>query len=104
MLHKGVAGEVYNIGADNEKSNLEIAKIILSELGKPESLLTFVADRPGHDRRYAIDATKIKQELGWVPQYDFTKAIKETVEWYVNNKEWVEKLEKRKSELNPHLN
>ncbi|MEK7496365.1 MAG: dTDP-glucose 4,6-dehydratase [Patescibacteria group bacterium] len=105
MLQKGVAGEVYNIGADNEKSNFEIANIILSELSKEDSLLTFVADRPGHDRRYAIDATKIKNELGWMPQYNFEKAIRETIEWYRDNEIWVKNIEDKKlKEINKHLN
>lgn len=103
MLHKGVAGEVYNIGGNNEKSNLEIAKIILQELGKSESLITFVADRPGHDRRYAIDASKIERELGWKPKYNFESAIHETVKWYMENQDWVKRIEERKAQFNPHL-
>lgn len=103
MLHKGVTGEVYNIGGHNEKSNLEIAKIILHELGKPESLITFVADRPGHDRRYAIDPSKIERELGWKPKYKFETAIPETIHWYVNHEDWVKRVELRKAEFNPHL-
>ncbi|MBI5734173.1 MAG: dTDP-glucose 4,6-dehydratase [Candidatus Kerfeldbacteria bacterium] len=103
MVHKGVAGEVYNIGGHNERSNLDIAKIILKELGKPESLLTFVADRPGHDRRYAIDASKIERELGWKPKRDFATAIRETIRWYQEHTNWVAKLEARKAELNPHI-
>lgn len=103
MLHKGVAGEVYNIGGNNEKSNLEIAKIILQELGKPESLIAFVADRPGHDRRYAIDASKIERELGWKPKYNFESAIHETVKWYMEHQNWVKRIEERKAQFNPHL-
>jgi dTDP-glucose 4,6-dehydratase len=103
MLHKGVAGEVYNIGGNNEKSNLEIAKIILQELGKSESLITFVADRPGHDRRYAIDASKISRELGWKPKYNFKSAIHETVKWYMEHQTWVKRIEERKAQFNPHL-
>jgi dTDP-glucose 4,6-dehydratase len=103
MLHQGVAGEVYNIGGHNEKSNLEIAKIILKELDKPESLITFVADRPGHDRRYAIDASKIEHELGWKPKYNFESAIHETVKWYMENQDWVKRIEERKAQFNPHL-
>jgi dTDP-glucose 4,6-dehydratase len=103
MLHKGQAGEVYNIGGHNEKSNLEIAKIILRELGKSEELLTFVADRPGHDRRYAIDPAKIERELGWSPKYDFATAIPETIRWYKEHQTWAKKLETRKAELNPHI-
>ncbi len=103
VLHKGKAGEVYNIGVNNERSNVEIAKIILQELGKPESLLTFVADRPGHDRRYAIDSKKIERELGWQPQYEFERAIKETIKWYQENADWVKKLETKRAEMNAHL-
>ncbi len=103
MLHKGIPGEVYNIGGNNEKSNLEIAKIILAELGKPESLLTFVADRPGHDRRYAINASKIERELGWKPAYKFETAIRETIRWYQEQTEWVKKLEDKRAEMNPHF-
>ena len=103
MLHKGVPGEVYNIGGHNEKSNLAIAKIILQELGKPESLLTFVTDRPGHDRRYAIDASKIERELGWQPKYQFGAAIRETIKWYKDHQDWVQRIEERKAQLNTHI-
>ncbi len=103
VLRKGSPGEVYNIGAHNERSNLEIAKIILKELGKPESLITFVADRPGHDRRYAIDSSKIERELDWRPLYKFEQAIKNTIRWYQENTEWVAKLEKRRIDMNAHL-
>jgi len=103
MLHKGVPGEVYNIGGHNEKSNLAIAKIILQELGKTESLLTFVADRPGHDRRYAINASKIERELGWQPQYQFETAIRETIKWYKDHQDWVKRIEERKTQLNTHI-
>lgn len=103
VLRQGKAGEVYNIGAANERSNVDIAKIILAELGKPESLLTFVKDRPGHDRRYSIDATKIERELGWRPARKFETAIRETISWYKQNEAWVKKLEAKRSEMNPHL-
>ncbi len=104
MLHKGIPGEVYNIGGHNERSNLEIAKIILGELGKPESLISFVADRPGHDRRYAIDASKIERELGWQPKYRFERAIPETIRWYREHQDWVQKIEERKAkQINAHL-
>ena len=103
VLRQGKAGEVYNIGVNNERSNLEIAKIILGELKKPESLLTFVTDRPGHDRRYAINSHKIETELGWRPRYKFESAIKETIAWYQEHTEWVKKLESRRAEMNPHL-
>ncbi|MDN5301115.1 MAG: dTDP-glucose 4,6-dehydratase [Thermoanaerobacteraceae bacterium] len=88
VLHKGKVGEVYNIGGNNERTNLEIVKLILKELGKPESLINFVKDRPGHDRRYAIDASKIKRELGWEPQVNFEEGMKKTIEWYLNNRQW----------------
>ncbi|MBB3130945.1 dTDP-glucose 4,6-dehydratase [Paenibacillus rhizosphaerae] len=88
VIHKGRVGEVYNIGGNNERTNLHIVKTILGELGKPESLITYVQDRPGHDRRYGIDPTKITQELGWKPGHNFETGIKETIQWYLNNKDW----------------
>jgi len=88
VFEKGKIGEVYNIGAENEKPNIEIVKLILKELGKDESLITYVKDRPGHDRRYAIDSTKIKTELGWKPVHTFETAIKETIDWYIQNQLW----------------
>ncbi|MGG1312877.1 dTDP-glucose 4,6-dehydratase [Cohnella laeviribosi] len=90
VIRKGVAGEVYNIGGNNERTNLQVVKTILKELNKPESLITFVADRPGHDRRYAIDATKIRKELGWNPKFNYETGIVETIRWYLNNQEWME--------------
>lgn len=92
VYEKGKIGEVYNIGAENEKPNIEIVKLILKELGKNESLITYVKDRPGHDRRYAIDATKIKSELGWKSQHSFEIAIKKTIQWYIENKSWWEEI------------
>ncbi|MGA7160978.1 MAG: dTDP-glucose 4,6-dehydratase [Bacteroidota bacterium] len=92
VLHKGKEGEVYNIGGNNEKKNIEIVKLILRELNKPESLIAFVKDRLGHDRRYAIDASKIKHELGWEPTHTFEKGIRETIEWYLNNKKWWQRI------------
>lgn len=92
VFEKGRIGEVYNIGAENEKPNIEIVKLILKELDKDESLITFVKDRPGHDRRYAIDATKIKTDLGWKPQHSFEIAIKKTIQWYIENKSWWEEI------------
>jgi len=83
VLKKGRIGEVYNIGGNNEWKNIDIAKLILKLLGKPESLIQFVADRPGHDRRYAIDSSKIQKELGWKPQNSFDLAILKTIEWYM---------------------
>lgn len=88
VIRKGREGEVYNIGGHNERSNLDVVKTILKHLEKPESLITFVTDRPGHDMRYAIDPTKIHNELGWLPQTDFDTGIKKTVDWYLNNREW----------------
>ena len=88
VMRKGRVGEVYNIGGHNEKTNLEVVKIILKELGKPESLITYVTDRPGHDMRYAIDPTKIHSELGWLPETKFEDGIKKTIQWYLNNKSW----------------
>lgn len=104
LLKDGVPGEIYNIGANNERSNLEISKMILEILGKPESLITFVKDRPGHDRRYAIDASKIRKEFGWEPEYtrdNFMQALEVTIDWYVKNKSWTDSLNSR--ELNPHI-
>jgi dTDP-glucose 4,6-dehydratase len=92
VLHKGRSGEVYNIGGNCEKTNLEITKTILKELAKPESLISYVKDRPGHDRRYAIDCTKMCRELGWSQKYDFQTGIKETVKWYLDNKSWWTKI------------
>jgi dTDP-glucose 4,6-dehydratase len=89
---KGKSGEVYNVGGNNERTNIFIVKTILGLLNKPESLITYVKDRLGHDRRYAIDSTKIQNELGWKPKYTFETGIKETVEWYLNNQEWWAKI------------
>ena len=103
ILHKGISGEVYNVGLDNERNNLELTKMILHIMGKSEDMIEYVTDRPGHDRRYAIDATKIKS-LGWTPDYSrekFEQGLRETVEWYQKNTEWVEKLwTKKKDEMN----
>ena len=88
VLHKGKVGEIYNVGGNNEKTNRYITETVLKCLGKDESFINYVADRLGHDRRYAIDATKIKEELGWQPQYKFEQAIEKTIEWYLNNKQW----------------
>lgn len=92
VLHKGRIGEVYNIGGNNEKANIEIVKLIIENLGKSEEIIKYVQDRPGHDRRYAIDNTKITTELGWSPSYTFEQGIKETIEWYLNNQEWMERI------------
>ncbi|MCL5267847.1 MAG: dTDP-glucose 4,6-dehydratase [Bacteroidetes bacterium] len=88
VLENGRVGEVYNIGGGNEVENIELAKLILAKLGKPESLLKFVTDRPGHDRRYAMDSTKIERELGWRPNRSFEQGIEETIRWYVENQKW----------------
>lgn len=90
VLEKGVRGEVYNIGGNNERANIEIVNLILDELGKPTSLIQHVQDRPGHDRRYAIDNTKITTTLGWTPEYTFQRGMHETIAWYLENKKWVE--------------
>jgi dTDP-glucose 4,6-dehydratase len=92
VLHNGKIGEVYNIGGNNERTNLQIIHTILKELGKPDSLITYVKDRLGHDRRYGIDATKITSELGWAPKYHFESGIKETIQWYLNNQDWWKRI------------
>lgn len=92
ILTKGISGEVYNIGASNEMPNIEIVKLILNYLRKDESLITFVKDRPGHDRRYAIDSSKIKTELGWNPKHSFEDAIHKTIDWYIEYKSWWEEI------------
>ena len=92
IIRHGREGEVYNVGGHNEKSNLDVVKIILKALGKSEDLITFVKDRPGHDRRYAIDPTKIHNELGWLPQTKFENGIVKTIEWYLANKDWWQEI------------
>ena len=92
VLERGRAGEIYNIGGNNERANLEIVRLILKELGKPERLIAHVQDRPGHDRRYAIDNTKITTQLGWKPSYTFEQGIHETIQWYLAHSEWVERV------------
>lgn len=96
VLHNGEIGEVYNIGGNNEKKNIEIVKLILKNLGKDESLIEYVKDRLGHDRRYAIDSSKIQNELGWKPKYTFETGILETIEWYLDNLEWWERIKSGK--------
>ena len=88
ILHKGRIGEVYNVGGHNEMANIDIVKLILKKLGKPESLITYVKDRKGHDLRYAIDPTKIHNELGWLPETKFADGIEKTIKWYLENKKW----------------
>lgn len=92
VLHKGKDGEVYNVGGNNEKANIEIVKLLIQTLGKSEDLIKYVKDRPGHDRRYAIDNTKITTELGWEPSYTFEQGIQETIEWYLDNTKWIENV------------
>lgn len=92
IVRKGRNGEVYNLGGHSEKTNIEVVKTILKQMNKPESLITFVTDRPGHDLRYAIDSSKIEKELGWDRTYSFEEGIKETVEWYLKNTEWIDNI------------
>ena len=90
VMRKGAIGEIYNIGGHNERHNIDVVKTILKTLDKPETLITYVRDRKGHDLRYAIDPTKIETKLGWKPKYNFESGIKETIEWYMNNQEWMD--------------
>lgn len=90
ILHQGSVGDVYNIGGRNERTNIAVVKTILRLLQKPESLITYIEDRPGHDLRYAIDATKIETELGWVPTYQFETGMLQMIEWYLDHREWWE--------------
>ena len=92
IIHKGRVGEVYNVGGHNERTNITIVKMICAALGKPESLITYVTDRKGHDLRYAIDPTKIHDELGWLPETKFEDGIKKTIDWYLANREWWEEI------------
>ncbi len=92
IIHKGTVGEVYNIGGHNEMKNIDIVKLICEALGKPESLIEHVTDRKGHDQRYAIDPTKIHNELGWLPETMFKDGIKLTIQWYLDNKDWWENI------------
>ncbi|MCK9582164.1 MAG: dTDP-glucose 4,6-dehydratase [Endomicrobiales bacterium] len=95
VLQKGVPGQIYNIGGGNEVTNIQITKEILNMLDRPQSLIKPIKDRPGHDRRYSVNCSKIKKELGWKPQANFKQALKETIEWYVANKHWWEKLKNK---------
>ncbi|HSA07173.1 MAG TPA: dTDP-glucose 4,6-dehydratase [Candidatus Gastranaerophilales bacterium] len=97
VLHKGKEGEVYNVGGNNEKTNLEITEILLGSLGKGPDLIKYVEDRLGHDRRYAIDSGKIQNELGWSPEMTFEEGIKLTIDWYINNQDWTRKLVEKKN-------
>ncbi len=102
-LFKGKPGEFYNIGANNERSNLEIARKILKYFKRDESWLEFVGDRPGHDRRYSLDSGKIRAELGWRPQIQFDDGFKETADWYMKNLTWVNNVRKKTGVFNPHI-
>jgi len=99
VLHNGKVGEVYNIGGNNEKPNIEITKLLLKELGKPETLINYVEDRLGHDRRYAIDSSKIQKELGWTPSVTFEEGIKLTIQWYLDNQQWINNILNRKTAI-----
>ena len=92
VIRKGKEGEIYNISGHNERTNLEVVKTILKALDKPESLIKYVTDRPGHDMRYAIDPTKIETELGWKPQYNFDTGIQQTIQWYLDNEDWWKRI------------
>ncbi len=100
VLHKGKIGEVYNIGGHNEKTNLEITHLILDAMGKDESSIEYVKDRLGHDRRYAISNDKITAELGWKPSVTFEEGIKLTIDWYLNNQDWIKNIENKRSFAN----
>ena len=92
IIHKGKVGEIYNIGGNNEKRNIDIVRMICQELEKPESLIQHIADRKGHDLRYAIDSTKLRNELGWLPETRFEDGVSKTIEWYLKNRDWWEKI------------
>ena len=92
IVRNGKVGEVYNLGGHSERTNLEVVKTILNQLGKSEDLIEYVTDRPGHDLRYAIDSTKVERELGWKLSYTFEEGIKETINWYLNNQEWIDNI------------
>ncbi|MBU1472991.1 GDP-mannose 4,6-dehydratase, partial [Patescibacteria group bacterium] len=102
-LFKGKPGEVYNIGADNEMQNIEIAKLILNYFDRDESWLEYVSDRPGHDSRYSVDSSKIRRELGWRLKYEFKETFKQTIDWYLENKNWVENVREKTGVFNPHI-
>ena len=95
IIHKGEIGETYCIGGDNQPTNLDVIKRICAIFGKDESVITFVKDRPGHDRRYAIDHTKITKDLGWKPSVDLETGLSSTIEWYKNNEAWWKRLKKK---------
>jgi len=93
IVRNGKIGEVYNLGGHSERRNIDIVKLILKQMNKPEDLIEFVEDRKGHDLRYAIDSTKVEKELGWTRTYTFEKGIKETIDWYLNNEDWIKNIE-----------
>ena len=95
IIHKGKSGEIYNVGGHNEKTNLEVVKTILKTLDKPESLISYVKDRPGHDLRYAIDPKKLENELGWKPKYNFDTGVEMTIKWYLENDDWLNTMIKK---------
>lgn len=101
VIDQGRPGETYNIGSSNELKNIEITKLILKYVNKPESLIQYVTDRLGHDRRYAIDSSKIQNELGWKPQVVFEQGLKETVQWYLDNPQWIKRVQEREKALSP---
>lgn len=103
VLFKGRPGEVYNVASEDEFSNLEIANFIVEFFKKTKSFIEFVADRPGHDKRYALDFSKIKEELDWQPKYEFKEAFQKTIEWYLNNRSWLDNVIRRGVRPNPHL-
>ncbi len=103
ILIRGTPGEIYNIGAENEQSNRNIALAILAHFGAPRSRLAFVEDRPGHDRRYALDTSKIRKKLGWRPVAVFEKEIARTIQWYRDNESWIANILKRVKKINPHI-
>ena len=104
IIHNGVVGEVYNVGGHNEKQNIEVVKTILNRLSKPETLITYVKDRAGHDLRYAIDPTKISNALGWFPETDFESGMERTIKWYLDNSEWMDDIKSGKySEYNNRI-
>ena len=99
VLHKGTPGQIYNIGGHNEKTNLEITRLILEAMNKDESYIEYVEDRLGHDRRYAICNDKITGELGWKPAVSFEEGILLTIDWYLNNQKWIKSVEQRKGQI-----
>ncbi len=103
LLLNGRPGEIYNVTGNQELPNIEIAKLILKHMKKPETMIEFVKDRPGHDRRYSMHADKIKREVGWEPKHKFEEALPKTIQWYLDNQNWIAKLQKRNAEINAHI-